>query len=120
MLITSEGHLVHIDFGFIFSNAPGGAFAFENAPFKLSADYVDLMGGVNSSMFEYFKILLFQGFLALRKYVSDIVDIVEIMSRESSLPCFEKFNLKEFRERFKPSLSDKEVNLGLSSAYQIC
>lgn len=101
--------MVHIDFGFILSIAPGGSFAFENAPFKLTPDYLALMGGVNSSLFEYFKILLIQGFMALRKYVDDFCDIVEIMSKESNLPCFEKFNMKEFRERFRQNLADAEV-----------
>jgi phosphatidylinositol 4-kinase B len=109
LLINSTGHIIHIDFGFMLSNAPGGAFAFENAPFKLTADYLGLIGGVSSSMFEYFKILLIQGFIALRKYVDDLCDIVDIMSRESCLPCFEKFSLKEFKDRFKPSLLDTEV-----------
>lgn len=59
-------------------------------------------------MYEYFKILLIQGFIALRKYVDDLCDIVDIMSRESTLPCYDKFNLKEFRERFKPNLLDSE------------
>lgn len=99
---------MHIDFGFILSNAPGGAFAFENAPFKLTQDYVELIGGIDSPLYDYFKILLIQGFIALRKYVEDICDIVEIMSRESTLPCYEKFNMKEFKERFKPTLVESE------------
>jgi phosphatidylinositol 4-kinase B len=69
------------------------------------------MGGTGSALFEYFKILLIQGFMALRKYVDDFCDIVEIMSKESNLPCFEKFSVKEFRERFKQNLADTEVIL---------
>ena len=34
-MIDAKGHIVHIDFGFLFQNAPGG-FNFENAPFKLT------------------------------------------------------------------------------------
>lgn len=105
------GHIIHIDFGFILSIAPGGSFAFENAPFKLTPDYINLMGGQFSALFEYFKILLIQGFMALRKYVDDFCDIVDIMSKESNLPCFEKFNVKEFRERFKQNMGDAEVGV---------
>lgn len=105
----ATGHIAHIDFGFFLSNAPGGAFAFENSPFKLNQDYMDLMGGIDSSLFQYFKILLIQGFIVLRKYVDEICDIVEIMSRESQLPAYDKFNPKEFRDRFNPSLLDSEV-----------
>lgn len=35
ILMDAEGHLVHIDFGFILSNSPGG-MDFETAPFKLT------------------------------------------------------------------------------------
>jgi phosphatidylinositol 4-kinase B len=45
ILIDSQGHLVHIDFGFMLQNSPGGV-NFERAPFKLTADYVDLLDGL--------------------------------------------------------------------------
>lgn len=35
LLIDDQGHLIHIDFGFILSNSPGGV-NFESAPFKLT------------------------------------------------------------------------------------
>lgn len=35
ILIDNEGHLIHIDFGFIISNSPGN-ISFETAPFKLT------------------------------------------------------------------------------------
>jgi phosphatidylinositol kinase/protein kinase (PI-3 family) len=36
ILLDNQGHIVHIDFGFLFSNSPGG-INFESAPFKLTA-----------------------------------------------------------------------------------
>ena len=35
LLMDTEGHIVHIDFGFLLSIAPGGTFSLETAPFKV-------------------------------------------------------------------------------------
>jgi phosphatidylinositol 4-kinase B len=45
ILIDSDGHIVHIDFGFVLSQAPGGSFSLESAPFKLTNEMVEVMGG---------------------------------------------------------------------------
>ena len=37
------------------------------------------MGGLGSDMFEYFKILMLQGFVASRKHMDKILPLVEIM-----------------------------------------
>lgn len=36
ILVDQQGHIIHIDFGFLLSNAPGKGLRFENAPFKLT------------------------------------------------------------------------------------
>ena len=38
ILIDSEGHILHIDFGFMLSIAPGGYLSLETAPFKLTEE----------------------------------------------------------------------------------
>ena len=45
ILVDEDGHIVHIDFGFIFDISPGGNIGFERAPFKLSAETVKILGG---------------------------------------------------------------------------
>lgn len=61
VLIDSEGHIVHIDFGFMLSNSPGSV-GFEAAPFKLTHEYVDVLGGLGSPDYEDYKQLCKQAF----------------------------------------------------------
>ena len=67
ILIDRDGHLIHIDFGFMLSNSPGN-IGFEAAPFKLTSDYVQILGGVDSPAFGEFKRLFHEGFEAARKH----------------------------------------------------
>ena len=53
------GHIIHIDFGFMLSNSPGGV-NFEAAPFKLTRELLEIMDsnseGHASEIFDYFKV----------------------------------------------------------------
>lgn len=52
---------------------------------------------------------MLSGMLALRNHCSEVISLIEILMQESDLPCFEKFDMAVFRERFKESSSDAEV-----------
>lgn len=65
VLIDSEGHIIHIDFGFMLSNSPGSV-GFEAAPFKLTHEYVDVLGGLGSPDYEDYKKLCKQAFQGKR------------------------------------------------------
>lgn len=49
---------------------------------------LQVMGGQGSDMFEYFKILMLQGFVASRKHMDKIMPIVEIMQTGRCLFLF--------------------------------
>ncbi|KAK4961471.1 Phosphatidylinositol 4-kinase pik1alpha (PI4-kinase)(PtdIns-4-kinase) [Elasticomyces elasticus] len=87
ILIDSHGHVVHIDFGFMLSNSPGN-MGFEAAPFKLPLEYVELLGGLDSPAFSKFKDLMKDAFQALRREAERIVTLVELMGRDSKMPCY--------------------------------
>ena len=91
ILIDNEGHIIHIDFGFLLSNAPGKGIKFENAPFKLTNEMIDCMGGLKGFYFGEFVKLLKKGFEAVYKHRSKIEILVEMMwcGTGNSLPCFE-------------------------------
>lgn len=111
IMFDSEGHIVHIDFGFLLSNSPG-SIGFEAAPFKLTQEYVDILGGVDSQYFKYFVELTKCAFKSLRNHADVIVDMVSLMQKDSSLPCFmlgANTSIK-LKQRFELSMSDEEVD----------
>lgn len=110
ILIDSEGHVIHIDFGYILSNSPRN-LGFENAPFKLTHEFIEVLGGVESDMFKYYKILILQGFIAARKHRERFITLVEIMERDSKLPCFVKgrATVSEFADRFQMTLTEQQL-----------
>lgn len=73
LLLDREGHIIHIDFGFILESSPGGNLGFEAAPFKLPLEYVELLGGTDSQAWNGFKQHFRQGFEAARKHCDSIV-----------------------------------------------
>ncbi|KAG7394826.1 Phosphatidylinositol 4-kinase beta [Phytophthora boehmeriae] len=107
ILLDAEGHIIHIDFGFILSNNPGN-MAFEQAPFKLTADFVELMGGPRSAHFRRFRSLCVRAFLVARKYRHRFVLLVEMMLHGNEhLPCFAgdpKGTVERLAARFQPDL----------------
>lgn len=52
---------------------------FEQSPFKLTPEFVEVMGGPNSSLWLEFQHLLLKGMLAARKHMDRVINIVEIM-----------------------------------------
>ena len=89
ILMDDDGHIIHIDFGFMLSNSPGGV-NFEAAPFKLTREYLEIMDsnseGKASELFDYFKVcpllhMTRNGIECVRSFVSAGI----VYSR---IPCF--------------------------------
>ena len=53
--MDEDGHMIHIDFGFLFTNSPGNGIKFEKAPFKLTNEFVRVLGGPDSEGFMRFR-----------------------------------------------------------------
>ncbi|OLN95643.1 Phosphatidylinositol 4-kinase PIK1alpha [Colletotrichum chlorophyti] len=111
VLIDSEGHIVHIDFGFMLSNSPGSV-GFEAAPFKLTQEYIEVLGGIGSDDYEDYKKLCKQAFQALRRSADNIIDLVAMMGRDSKMPCYSAGVAQathNLRQRFQLQLSADEA-----------
>ncbi|RUP48544.1 hypothetical protein BC936DRAFT_144422, partial [Jimgerdemannia flammicorona] len=100
IMLDDDGHIVHIDFGFILDIAPGGGY-FEVSPFKLTTEMVQVMGGSQAvQQYKWFCELVIKAFLASRPYADQITQIVSLMLG-SELPCFRPETLKRLRARFQ-------------------
>ncbi|EPY49472.1 phosphatidylinositol kinase [Schizosaccharomyces cryophilus OY26] len=109
IMIDDQGHILHIDFGFIFDIAPGG-ITFESAPFKLTQEMIAVMGGNNKTQpFQWFQELCVKAFLASRPYAKSICQAVEIML-DSSLPCFKgQLSITHTLERFALDMNERQA-----------
>ncbi|XP_026172420.1 phosphatidylinositol 4-kinase beta isoform X1 [Mastacembelus armatus] len=111
ILVDAEGHIIHIDFGFILSSSPKN-LGFETSAFKLTTEFVDVMGGPDGDMFNYYKMLMLQGLIAARKHMDRVLQIVEIMQQGSQLPCFHgSSTMRGLKERFHMSLTEEQLQL---------
>mmetsp|Transcript_9862 Transcript_9862/g.39983 ORF Transcript_9862/g.39983 Transcript_9862/m.39983 type:complete len:811 (-) Transcript_9862:41-2473(-) len=110
IMLSSSGHVIHIDFGFILSNSPGSIKA-ENAPFKFTQDFCDVLGGKDGAMYHYYVQLLIKGFLEVRKHTDKVVQLVEMMAIGSNLPCFQagQATITALRDRFHSSLTEEQL-----------
>jgi len=93
------------------SNSPGNV-GLEASPFKFPLEYVEVLGGTDSEVFLEFKQLFREGFEAARKHCDSIVPIVELMQKDSTLPCFAVLGEQTaaaLRERFAQGLPHSAV-----------
>lgn len=65
-------------------NFPAG---FEQSPFKLTPEFVEVMDGVDSELWNEFRFLLLKGMMAARKHMDRVINIVEIMRSSKSGHC---------------------------------
>ncbi|KAF7255218.1 hypothetical protein EG68_07287 [Paragonimus skrjabini miyazakii] len=128
ILLDNEGHMIHIDYGFMLSASPGKNLGFETSPFKLTAEQVTVMGGNTSDLFEYFKCLLLRGLLAARKHMEEVCVLVELARATCpQLPCFarsggstavsglrQRFQLYRTEEHMRQSV-DRMIEASLNS-----
>lgn len=102
------GHILHIDFGFIFDIVPGGV-KFEAVPFKLTKEMIRVLGGSKDSLgFKLFERLTIKAFLALRKHYKFLENTIEPML-DSNLPCFKGKTIKNLQNRMALESTEAEA-----------
>lgn len=86
IMVTTSGNLFHIDFGHFLGNIKCYmGFKREWAPFVLTPDFVYVMGGEGSEMFELYRRLCCRAFLILRRHADLIFNLFSMM-RSTGIP----------------------------------
>jgi phosphatidylinositol 4-kinase A len=109
LMIDKQGHLIHIDFGFMIESSPGGNIGFE-PDMKITTEMGLIMGrDINSPFFQFFIELVTKGYLAIRPYREQICTLVSMLI-ETGLPCFRSTKpIDSLRGRFQPTYTEREA-----------
>jgi hypothetical protein len=108
-LLRASGELGQIDFGFILGQSP--RLQWESAPFKLTSEWISVMGGPNSDWHNYFSVLFLQGLLAVRKDHERLCWMIESLSG-MGIPCIQNKGadvVGAFKDRLKLSMTEDQV-----------
>eukprot|EP01112_Ceratiomyxa_fruticulosa_P019366 TRINITY_DN6326_c0_g1_i1.p1 TRINITY_DN6326_c0_g1~~TRINITY_DN6326_c0_g1_i1.p1 ORF type:complete len:834 (-),score=158.90 TRINITY_DN6326_c0_g1_i1:116-2617(-) len=108
LLLTPNGNLFHIDFGYILGNDPKVL----PPPMKLCKEMVEGMGGANSKHYLQFKQFCCEAYNILRKSANLILNLFSLMV-DANIPNIsidpEKSILK-VQEKFRLELTDEEAS----------
>jgi len=99
IMLDAWGNIIHIDFGFLLSST----MSFEKAHFKLTEEFVEVMGGYESPVYKQYCNLCVKAFLAARKHYKKVILLVEMTmggKGKKILPCLRGNALEELLQRF--------------------
>lgn len=107
LLLTRNGNLFHIDFGYILGRDPKPL----PAPIRLTKEMVDAMGGLNSEHYHEFRKQCYTAFLHLRRHANVMLNLFSLMT-DASVPdiALEPDKaVKKVEDNLKLNLSDEEA-----------
>lgn len=107
LMMKTQGHLFHIDFGCIFGRDPKPY----PPPFKLTKEMVEGMGGVSSEHYAKFKTYCCQAYNWLRRSASLILNLLSLMvdAGIEELSTDPATTLANVQEKFRLDLTDEQA-----------
>ncbi|XP_071039733.1 phosphatidylinositol 3-kinase catalytic subunit type 3 isoform X4 [Parasteatoda tepidariorum] len=107
LLLTKNGKLFHIDFGYILGRDPKPL----PPPMKLSKEMVEAMGGIHSDHYQEFRKQCYTSFLHLRRHANLILNLFSLMV-DASVPDIAlepDKTVKKVQDKFRLDLPDEEA-----------
>lgn len=129
IMLDDEGHVLHVDFGFMLCGAPGGKAmqsmgGFElSQGFKLTSELIEVLGEVESSDFKIFRGAVIDGMMAVRAHAEELLALLQLSmlgSENNKMNCFAHSRgypeavLEDVCERLGLPGSSKNGSRGLS------
>lgn len=122
IMMNNTGHIIHIDFGFVFGLAPGKQFSMEKAPWKMTDEMLEVMGGTTTQLAKDYLKLCTQAFIAVRKHAKVLLVLVDIMAYRSNFPSFRynKNALNDFESRLLLDVPDSQLEAEVEKLFLSC
>ncbi|KAJ2754705.1 Phosphatidylinositol (PI) 3-kinase [Coemansia sp. BCRC 34490] len=107
LLLTPQGHLFHVDFGYILGRDPKPF----PPPMKLCKEMVEAMGGMDSLMYQRFKSHCFVSFSILRKSSNLILNLFSLMAHSNvpDIAVAPDQVVEMVQDKFRLDLSEEEA-----------
>jgi len=109
IMITKDGRLFHIDYGYILGKDP----VFSNPSIRITPDVIEAIGGFSSKYYIDFKELSSQVYNCLRQYIDIFMNMLLILPKISDIKLSEKEIKEQIIKRFVPGESRAEAKFHL-------
>ncbi|THD23175.1 Phosphatidylinositol 3-kinase [Fasciola hepatica] len=112
ILLTNDGRLFHIDFGFLFGKDP----KLMAPEVRLTRNMIEAMGGPNTSQFGEFWKITFTAFLVLRRHTNLFLTLFSLVTNAEVRTSQDQINACEFlKERFCTNQTEERAINRLAS-----
>lgn len=109
IMITKDGRLFHIDFGYILGKDP----VFNNPGIRITHEMLEAIGGVGSNYYNYFKELCTKIFNCLRRNIDIFMNLLLLLPKISDINLTESEIKYQLIKRFAPGETNIEAQLSL-------